>query len=123
MRPLAIEPVESEHPWLLGVAVLRGQPCPVIDLSTLLGQPSPASRWVSVRVPGAVDRTVALAVSGVEGVTRLSRETLEATPPLLSMSRSEAVAAMAVHDRQLLSLLETGSLLDEELWSRLESEL
>lgn len=118
LRPLAIQPVESDHPWLLGVSLVRGRPCPVLDLSRLLGDPAPPTRWVTVRTAG--ERMVALAVTRVVGVSRLTRSDLQATPPLLSMG-SEAEEAMAVHDQGLLSLLSTASLLTDDLWATLEA--
>jgi purine-binding chemotaxis protein CheW len=120
MRPLATQPVESDFAWLTGVALVRGQPCPVLDLSLLLGEPAPVTRWVTARVGQAGERVVALAVSRVDGVSGLPASDLEAAPPLLSAS-SEALQALAVHDGHLLSLLSTASLLKEEAWAALEA--
>src|ERR1022692_3555789 len=60
MRPLPIEPIEGMPPFLLGLAVIRGTPVPVVSLSNLIGasHTETISRFVALRLGS---RRVALA--------------------------------------------------------------
>ena len=113
MRPLPARPAPEAPAFLHGVAVIRGEPVPVVDLDCLLGAPVPAEagRYVLVRV-GA--RRVALAVESVLGIREIDRATLAAKPPLLGSAPSEVIAAMGALDRDLLVLLDGARLLPPE---------
>src|ERR1039458_3558579 len=69
MRPLPIGPLAGAPPGVSGLAVIRGAPVPVVDLSRLFSsdvgyiEVAP-TRFVTVRVG---QRVVALAVDRVEG--------------------------------------------------------
>ncbi len=72
MRPLPYTPLPADEPGVLGVAVVRGRPCPVFALADLIGRPRGVpTRWVVAR---AEARWVALAVDEVFGVHRLPED-------------------------------------------------
>jgi purine-binding chemotaxis protein CheW len=105
MRLLPVEPIASAPRAVLGVAIIRGAPVPVVDLGWVIaGRPSAAGRLVTIRV---ADRTVALAVDGVDGVHRL--DMAEAPPPLLA--GAEAIADLAAADGALMVVLQTTKIL------------
>jgi purine-binding chemotaxis protein CheW len=115
LRPLPVEAVPGAPPFLLGLSVIRGEPVPVVDLSTIIGTPdgTPPGRYVLLRL-GA--RRVALAVGGVVGVRELNADALKNLPPLLQAADAEAVTAIGVRDHQLLMLLQPARLVPDELW-------
>jgi purine-binding chemotaxis protein CheW len=114
MRPLPMEPAAGAPPFVLGLSVIRGQPVPVVDLGSLLGDHAARpARWVTLRV-GA--RRVALAVDAVVGAHHLGSATLEELPPLLRDAHSGRVESLGALDSQLLLVLRTTRLLPEDLW-------
>lgn len=112
MRPRVLQRVEGMAPGLAGVAVVRGQAVPVVDLGALLvgGTSRPAQRLVTVRVEG---RTVALAVEHVQGVGFVDETEWAGLPPLLQGAAQDAVAGLVVRDHGLLALLSATRLLTE----------
>jgi purine-binding chemotaxis protein CheW len=116
MRPLPIEPISHAPPGVLGVAQIRGEPVPVVDLGALVdGQagasPAAPGRFVTVR---AGDRRAALAVDAVEGFRPLADEALHALPPLLSGARESPIGRLAALDRDLLLVLDAARLVPED---------
>lgn len=111
MRPLPLEHVEGAPHFVLGLAVIRGEPLPVVDVAALLsGQRSPkVSRFVAVRVG---DRQVALAVAEVLGTRTIERQLLGEIPPLLSHA-APGVEALGTLDGALLATLDSTRVLDE----------
>lgn len=106
MRPLGVDPVPGAPHALLGVATIRGEAVPVIDLRVLLGAPAgSAERWLTLRA----GRVVAVAVDGVEGVVTAS---VEALPSLLRDVDAERVEGLARRDGEVVQLLRTAVLLD-----------
>ena len=123
MRPLPMEPFANAPGFVLGLALIRGVPVPVIDLAGLLGGGKSESagaggisRFVSLR---ADKRCVALAVDEVIDLRTLEASRLEDLPPLLA-DGSGALDAIGVLDSQLLLLLGTARMIPEESWSVLE---
>lgn len=115
MRPLPIEEVSGMPRSVLGVAVVRGAPVPVVDPRRLFGTPnSVALRWVTVRT-GA--RTVALAVDHVIGVRTIESSRLTELPPLLADAAEGAIEAIASSDADLLLVLDATRLAPEELFA------
>lgn len=111
MRPLPIEPVASAPAFVLGVAVVRGGPVPVVDLAALQGEDGgEVARFVTVHAGG---RTVALAVSGIVGVRTLDGVALHDPPPLLA-DANPAIEALGTLDGALLAVLRTGRVIPEE---------
>ena len=61
MRPLPIEVVAGTPHFVLGLAVIRGAPVPVVDAARLLGEAdAPSGRWIALT---AGSHPVALAVA------------------------------------------------------------
>lgn len=104
LRPLRAEPLSGAPPFVTGVAVLRGEPVPVVDLAVFLsGAASPrVTRWVALRC-GA--RVAVLAVDAVVGVGDLAGD---APVPLLAGACGGALESLAALDRELLVVLEAG---------------
>jgi purine-binding chemotaxis protein CheW len=119
MRPLPIEPLAGAPPFVLGLAILRGSPAPVIDAGRLLGPvglPSPA-RFVSLRLG---ERTAALAVDAVLDVRALGAGTIADIPPLLREAGTDVASAIGALDTKLLLVLEAARLVPESLWGAIE---
>jgi purine-binding chemotaxis protein CheW len=119
MRPLPIEPLAGAPPFVLGLAIVRGFPTPVIDAGRLLGPvalPSPA-RFVSLRLG---ERTAALAVDAVLDVRSLAAGNVADIPPLLREAGSEVASAIGALDTKLLLVLEAARLVPESLWDAIE---
>lgn len=113
MRPLPIEAVAGAPPFVLGVALVRGQPTPVIDLGAMLGGSASAAprRFVTVDAGG---RQVALAVDEVMGVRQLVDQAGAGVPPLLAEATAGTIETLSRLDAGLLAVLRTGFLLAEE---------
>ncbi|MCH9729783.1 MAG: chemotaxis protein CheW [Actinomycetia bacterium] len=116
MRPLDAEPLPDMPQYMLGIAVIRGLPTPVVDLSWLLGdaKTQTASRYVSIRVEG--DRIVALAVPTVPKLRSLASAELTDLPPLFGHADEERIARLGKLDEKLLLVLNKGALLSPEFW-------
>ncbi len=113
MRPLPVAPLAGAPPAVLGLAVIRGQPTPVVDLAALLaarapGPPAASARFVALRI-GV--RPVALQVDEVLALRALERDELAALPPLWQGPQPPAVTALGARDRELLLVLETARVL------------
>lgn len=107
MRRLPVEPLPGMPAFVLGIAVIRGEPTPVIDTGVLVGSPGLAmKRFVTLRVG---QRRVALAVDEVLEVRALpiSRE----LPPLVATA--DLVTALVTLDRELVVVLDAARVLDE----------
>ncbi len=114
MRPLPVSPVPGAPPFLQGVAIVRGEPLPVVDLAVLLGEvaapPGPESRFVTVR---AGERSAALLVSAVRGVSRIGPGELRRLP-LLAEAYAGALDALRARDGDLLLVLGAARLVPDE---------
>lgn len=119
MRPLPVEPLAGIPRPVLGVAIIRGRPTPVVDLGwTLAAEESQPGRFVTVDVAG---RRVALAVGSVVGVRSIPADALHELPPLLRDADADAVAAIGTLDAELLMVLRGARLLPESLWNELDT--
>jgi purine-binding chemotaxis protein CheW len=111
MRPLPVEPLVGAPPFVLGVALIRGSPLPVVDLRLLLHPKrpvAPAGRFVTLRV---ADHSLALAVDQVLDARALDAGFVS-LPPLLQ--DAALIAALGVIDDGLLVVLRAARLLPEE---------
>src|SRR5262249_11852236 len=125
MRPLPVRAAPGAPPFVRGVAIVRGELLPVIDLELLLtsapASVAPASgqedRFVTVK-SGA--RRVSLLVSAVIGIRALDVDALEKAPPLLSQALPEQVERLGVLDGETLAVLGTARLLHEDVHFALE---
>jgi purine-binding chemotaxis protein CheW len=110
MRPLPIEALAGAPPAVLGLALIRGAPLPVVALGALLGGAGGAvGRFVVIR---AGERRVALAVEAVLATTILDGGLLAALPPLLREAQGELVGALGRLDRELLLVLEAARIVE-----------
>jgi purine-binding chemotaxis protein CheW len=123
MRPLPIEPLLGTPAFVLGLAIIRGFPTPVVDARQLLGSPaSPtirtvfasSARFVSLKLG---DRTAALAVDAVLDIRSLPKETLSDIAPLLRGGDAELVSLIGALDARLLLVLEAAQLVPDSVWS------
>lgn len=116
MRPLPVAPLAGVPTYVQGMAVLRGEATPVLDLAALLeGEPAHVpGRFVLAR---AGTRRVALAVTDVHGV----RRDLPATHALPPLARGAAAALEGVGalDQQLMLVLAAARLAPDLPWSLL----
>lgn len=116
LRPQPLETLPEAPPHVLGLARIRGQALPVLDLAGLLGLERPASepahRLVHLRVGR---RRAALLVDEVLGLRPLDTAAQQALPPLLSESAAlAAVQTLARLDGELLLVLSAARLLPAE---------
>lgn len=108
MRPQPVALVAGTLPFVLGLAVIRGEAMPVISAALLLGGAcGAAGRFVSVQAGGSC---AVLAVDDVVGVRRFDVAHTGVLPPLLSAAASDTVAAVAVLDAGFLLFLELARL-------------
>jgi purine-binding chemotaxis protein CheW len=113
MRPLPIEPIGSAPLFVLGLALVRGEPIPVVDAARLIGgTASEATRFVTLRA-GA--RSVALAVDAVLVVRALSRAALNALPSLLSEIDEGVISAVGRLDAELLVVLRSAQIVSDSV--------
>ncbi len=119
MRPLPSEPVTGAPEVVQGISVIRGIPCPVVDLGALFGERNPATRLVVVR---AGKRRIALAVDKVLGIQPFSLAAFSELPPLVRGAGAGALEAIGALDSELLFVLDSGRLIPDELLASLASE-
>lgn len=117
MRPLPLRLIDGLGPAVLGAAIVRGIPLPVLSLPLLLGQtPSAAGRFV---VFSAGEKDCVLAVDAVRQIASIHGEQWRQKPRLLD--RVEFADRLAVEDHDLIASLDTARLLAEiptvEAWS------
>lgn len=122
LRPLPVEPLAGAPDFVLGVAILRGMPVPVVDAARLLGAASTTgtgpARFVSLRVG---ERSIALAVDAVEDVRVLGPAELAELPPLLREARAEVLEALGRLDADLLLVLRSAALVPANVWAQLDA--
>jgi purine-binding chemotaxis protein CheW len=115
MRPLPIERVAGASETVLGIAVIRGTPTPVVDVGALFETRTHApGRFVTIRTAG---RVVALAVDEVIGVSVLDRASLQVLPPLLGDARTSAIESIGSADEELLLVLRSARLAPPEAFT------
>jgi purine-binding chemotaxis protein CheW len=119
MRPLPIDPIAKAPSFMLGVAIVRGSPTPVIDCGAFIQESAQPehTRWASVRCG---ERTAVLAFEAILGVRELPVLS-DDLPPLLSGAPSELLAGLALLDRKLLLVLHGGRLVPDEVWQTFEA--
>jgi purine-binding chemotaxis protein CheW len=123
MRPLPIEPLANMPVSLLGVAIVRGAPIPVIDANLLVASTRKdlgLQRFVTIKV-GA--RRAALLVDAVIGVRTLDSMSTHALPPLFGDAASEGLQAIGALDADLLLVLRSTRIVPESAWSAIDVHL
>ena len=115
MRPLAIEPLAGTPAFVRGISVVRGVPCPVIDLARLLGgHDAPLSRFVAVRT----DRgPVAFATGEVLGIRPADTATTPQGAALPAGAATALVAAVRTFERQPLFVLQPMRVAADLIWA------
>lgn len=117
-RALPVEGVPEAPAMIEGLAVLRGRPCPVVDLARLLGSDGGEGRYF-VRL-AVDDRHLALRVDSMIGVRAISDGVLEDIPPLLDSSLGEVVAQLETVHSELIYILSVARIVPEELWEEVQ---
>jgi purine-binding chemotaxis protein CheW len=118
MRPLPVEPLAGAPPFVRGVAVVRGDPVPVVDVASLVGaEESCPTRFVVVTAGG---RRVGLAVDDVLGVQVIPSGSLQDLQPFLGDASAEVVSAMGAVGTELVLVLRSARLVPEGVWALLE---
>jgi purine-binding chemotaxis protein CheW len=119
MRPLAVTPINGVPGPIAGVAVVRGEPVPVVNLSAAIaGDPPAPTRFVTVR---AGHRIVALAVDEVVGVRTIPSDALSMLPPLVRPGDGDgAFESLGTLDGELLIVLRSSHLVSGAAWAQLE---
>jgi purine-binding chemotaxis protein CheW len=122
MRPLPVETMSGAVSGVRGIAIIRGEPVPVVDIAGLFRDgpensmvesgPELSARFVTVRITG---RTVALAVDGILGTRALALESFGELPPLLRGAGSDLVDSIGTLDCELLVLLRSARLVPPSL--------
>jgi purine-binding chemotaxis protein CheW len=109
-RALALAPLRGAPPFVLGLAVMRGASVPVVDLGALLGgntSTAEPARFVRLELDG---RSVALAVTHVEGVLAFESSDFSAMPPLFARAAGATLEALTQNDAALLFVLSAARL-------------
>jgi purine-binding chemotaxis protein CheW len=120
MRPLPIEPLSGAPPFVLGLAIVRGSPTPVIDAGRLLGSSaSSPTRFISLKLE---ERAAVLAVDAVLDIRVLPKGILREIPPLLRDADQRLVSVIGALDAELLVVLEAARLVPDSLWSSIKLE-
>jgi purine-binding chemotaxis protein CheW len=120
MRPLPVAPVAGAPAFVRGVAIVRGEPVPVVELGTFLGAEAGATpaRFVTVRA-GA--RAVALAVEAVVGVAALDARDAPRMP-LLADACAGAIEALRARDGELVVVLRATRLVPDDVLRGLDAQ-
>lgn len=122
MRPLPWEPLPHAPDYVRGASLVRGSTTPIVDLARLLGDPlaTRPTRLVTLRLPG--QRRVGLLVDEVVGLRDRATIATESLPPLLRSGGDQLIEELGRLDGQLLAVLQTGSLVPDELWQMIPGE-
>lgn len=121
MRPLPVQAIFGVPSFVLGVAIIRGIPTPVVDLGAILGahNESAGERFVTVRVGM---RQVAVFVNMVHGIHDLDVLSTQELPPLLREASRDIVERIGTLDEQLLMVLRSGWRLPDEIWDAVAAQ-
>jgi purine-binding chemotaxis protein CheW len=126
MRPLPIEPLTGAPAFILGLAIVRGFPIPVVDADRLLGSPASSStslvspspaRFVSLKLG---DRGAALAVDAVLEIRALPAGMLANISPLLGEAGADRVSVIGALDATLLLVLKAARLVPDSVWNAIK---
>jgi purine-binding chemotaxis protein CheW len=116
MRALALTAMPDAPAYVSGVAIIRGEPTPVLDLGVLLGgTPVRAQRFISLHVPQSapsahrpqIQSSCALAVERVDGIRLMPEAQIQGLPSLLQGAEASMVQAISRQSASLLMLLDS----------------
>lgn len=118
MRPLDVKPLANLPEFILGVALVRGNAVPVIDLGAFLGRAGRGehARFVTLRTG---ERRVAVLVDEVVGIRELGLAGFGDLPPLLSRVRPGVIEAIGEVDSELVVVLASARLVPDTVWAAL----
>jgi purine-binding chemotaxis protein CheW len=121
MRLQPLEPLSNTPDFVQGVALIRGNAVPVVDLRAIFkaNPREQPSRLVTVQLG---KRCVALAVQSVVGVAELTNQNLEGMPPLLKSARTDVIQAIGTLDAELLVVLRMARSVPESVWKEIETK-
>lgn len=116
MRPQPLATIPGSPPYVCGLAMIRGEAIPTLDLACLMGLPGTASgRFITIQrhdhQHAGGKPAVALAVQAVHGVRQVAAAELHALPSLLRESDADLVSAISAKDAELLMVLDSIRLL------------
>ncbi|HEX7687825.1 MAG TPA: chemotaxis protein CheW [Burkholderiaceae bacterium] len=123
MRPLPVRQLDGTPGFVLGAAMVRGLPTPVVSGARLLGgedAPAGGGRWIGV-VAGS--RRVMLEVDEVGGIRRIPAGDGAAAQPLLEGVAADRIATLGRLDGELLSTLQAARVVPELAWSAIDAAL
>ena len=120
MRALPIRPVTHAPSYVSGLAIVRGEPTPVVDVGRLVGSDATECRRLVTVKTG--ERAVALAVSEVLGVQSIAVNALKDLPPLLHEAGNDTIVAIGAVDAELLFFLRTTRVIPPDLLDQVIAE-
>jgi purine-binding chemotaxis protein CheW len=114
MRILPVRAMRAQPPFVRGLALIRGEMLPVVDLAAILGSLDGqlGARLVVLRIG---ERRVALEVDAVLGIRPIDAGALAPTAPMLQEALPAPVALLGSLDGAALAVLDTARLLPEEV--------
>lgn len=111
MRAANIMQLDETDGFAVGAAIIHGEPVPVVDTGALFGEPQPdPRRLVKISVG---ERSVAITVDDVLGVSTIADAIASELPPLLRGATDNAVRAIDVRDGDFLLRLEASRLIPD----------
>ncbi|MEV6348754.1 chemotaxis protein CheW [Actinoplanes sp. NPDC051851] len=114
MRPLETRPLAGTPPYVRGLAILRGEPSPVIDMTRLLtGVEGEISRYVAVH---AGRGPVACATGPVLGVQDVTGTPPEGPATLFTRASRSLIAAVGTIGTEPLLVLRSLRTVPDEVW-------
>ncbi|WP_250035179.1 chemotaxis protein CheW [Paractinoplanes maris] len=114
MRPLETRPLAGTPAFVRGIAVLRGVPTPVIDVSRLLGGgPAEADRYLAVRTERGA---IAFATGDILGIRHVEAEATGGHPALLGGGSTRLVAGVGTLGTEPLLLLQSMRAVPDDVW-------
>lgn len=120
MRPPVTTQLSGQPLFVTGVALIRGDSTPVVDVGCLIGSDGPPAPTRLVTV-GRPPRVVALAFEEVRGLVLLAPQTLHALPPLLAPHGPGAISALGALDTELLLVLQPARIVPAAVWGLLDA--
>ena len=120
MRALPLEPFTGAPRYVRGLSIIRGAAVPVVDIGLLLGgAATTAARLVTIKT---ANRTVALAMTAVLGISAIAPDTFGQLPPLLKDAAADTVSAIGALDAELLVFLRGSRIVPDEVFACLDAE-
>ena len=111
-RMLEITKVPKSPDFIEGVINLRGRVIPIINLRKKFGLPDKETdESTRIVVVNLSDKVIGMIVDAVSEVLRLSSNTVEPPPPMVSGVESEYIKGVGKIDDKLLILLDLNKLL------------